>query len=352
VDFWDLTKLLFRRWKISLPLLLISIGATAWVASTMKPDYSATGHVQMVPPVVTPDTADQLGHARNPWADLGPDALGEAVMITVRRDDVLKSLDRKGLSDTFTVTMDGRSPIITIEVVAKTPAQATGTVVEIAKLLDQAVVDQQATRRTPKNESITTLTLDAGDNVERVTSKLKRALIVVAGVGLLLTAAITIGIDALLRNRARRRAASGRAKVAPAVGKPPRSTADMEQETYRLRLPTASIGSPRTFRSRSLSDDVEESDTEHTQPVRIAGLSIPPVTNGSTDSGSVINRVMARDQKATDQAEADADAATPETNTSDTMPVPENHGMPDDATIVLPIPHKDWAAQENEGKRI
>jgi uncharacterized protein involved in exopolysaccharide biosynthesis len=30
--------LIFRRWKISLPLLLLSIGATVFVALTAKPD--------------------------------------------------------------------------------------------------------------------------------------------------------------------------------------------------------------------------------------------------------------------------------------------------------------------------
>jgi hypothetical protein len=124
----------------------------------------------------------------------------------------------------------------------------------------------------------------------------------------------------------------------------------MEQETYRLRLPTARNGSPRTFRSRSLSDDPGESDSEHTQPVVLAGLSLPPATNGSADGGSVINRAASREQRANDGSEG-ADAAATDSST-ETAPVPENRGMPDDATIVLPIPRKDWAAQENEGQRL
>jgi hypothetical protein len=144
--------------------------------------------------------------------------------------------------------------------------------------------------------------------------------------------------------------ASGRAKVAPATGKSPKPAAAMEQETYRLRLPTARNGSPRTFRSQSVSDAAEES--EHTQPVRLGGLSIPSQSNGSAEAGSVINRVMAKEPWSADEPEPSGGAAEPEANTADTMPVPENHGMPDDATIILPIPRKDWAAQENEGKRL
>ena len=47
LDFWDLTKVVFRRWKISLPLLLLSIVATGAIAATAKPDYIEDSYIQL-----------------------------------------------------------------------------------------------------------------------------------------------------------------------------------------------------------------------------------------------------------------------------------------------------------------
>src|SRR5439155_22560451 len=70
-----------------------------------------------------------------------------------------------------------------------------------------------------------TLALDKGDKVPVVTSKIKRALTVAAGMGMLITAAATIGIDAWLRRRARRKADKlGTAAVSG--GKPQRDDID------------------------------------------------------------------------------------------------------------------------------
>ena len=33
MDFWDATKVLFRRWYLALPLLLITLGVTAYTAT-------------------------------------------------------------------------------------------------------------------------------------------------------------------------------------------------------------------------------------------------------------------------------------------------------------------------------
>ena len=52
---------------------------------------------------------------------------------------------------------------------------------------------------------IITVRLDTGSNLEETGGKVKRAFIAVVAVGLLLTAGLTIGYDAMARRRQRRR---------------------------------------------------------------------------------------------------------------------------------------------------
>src|SRR4051812_6830276 len=82
LDFWDITKLLVRRWQIALPMLLLSVIITAVTMSQVKPDYVSTAYVQLVSPnagnhepgAVTPDQQNQ-------WIGLGLSTLGNAAIV-------------------------------------------------------------------------------------------------------------------------------------------------------------------------------------------------------------------------------------------------------------------------------
>jgi hypothetical protein len=203
VDFWELTKLLFRRWYIAAPMLLLSVGVTVFAGASVKPDYQATSHLQLLPSTTT--ASQTVGKPRNPWNDLGLDALGNAVIIRLGDQEVLDKLESQGHSSNFTVVLDNRTPVMVIEAVAPTPQQAIDSAQAVSKLIEQNVRQLQDSYGAPESTLITTHGLDAGTNVSKVTSKIKRALAVIGGVGLLLTSAVTIGVDAILRARSRRR---------------------------------------------------------------------------------------------------------------------------------------------------
>jgi hypothetical protein len=205
VDIWDVTRLMVRRWYFSLPVILLCAFASVVTIKEVKPDYSSIGYLQLVPPSITPDEAGKLGRARNPWVDLGVDSLGDAAMVQVRSQDTLDQLVAGGYTDNFTVSMDGRSPIIMIQSIGTSPAQATGSTRQILQLLTSDIGQKQRVYGVGQDEAITTLTLGDGGYVTKVNTKVKRALIVVAGVGLLLAVAATVAGDALIRRRRRRR---------------------------------------------------------------------------------------------------------------------------------------------------
>ncbi|WP_328468558.1 hypothetical protein OHA21_52105 [Actinoplanes sp. NBC_00393] len=219
MDFWDLTKLMFRRWYVSVPAVMLAIGATLFVATRVEPDYVATSYVQLVPPAITPKANDETkASARNPWLDLGLASLTKAGMISVQDKKIVKALKTAGYSDDFTLTQDPQLPILTFEVIGDDEVQATQTSEQLVKRFSDSVATLQDEYGAPKEQLITVRRLDLGDNVEESTSKVKRALIAVAAVGGLLAVALTVAIDAWLRRRDRKRADGA---VVPAAGEPP-----------------------------------------------------------------------------------------------------------------------------------
>ncbi|MFI5937435.1 hypothetical protein [Actinoplanes sp. NPDC051494] len=206
MDFWDLTKLMFRRWYVSVPLFLVAVGATLYVASRVEPDYVATSYVQLVPPAITPKaTDDTKASARNPWLDLGLASLTKAAMISVQDQKVVKQLEQAGFSDDFTAVQDPQLPIVTFEVIGDDETQSIQTTERLVKHFSDTVLTLQKEYGAPKDQMITARRLDMGDNIEESTSKIKRALIAVAGVGVLLATALTVAADAVLRRRRRNR---------------------------------------------------------------------------------------------------------------------------------------------------
>jgi hypothetical protein len=205
VDLWDLTKLLLRRWYFALPMLLATLVLVYAAAQTVDPDYSAKGYLQMIPPPGpdAPEDPNAKPRPRNPWFDLGYEALGTAAVLKVTEKAALERLDAIGLTDEVTVLVREDSPLFEIEAIGSSPAQATATVREIIRQITAGIAESQKQYGVFPEDTITTLTLNDGGNVEVVTAKKKRVLIVAAGVGLLLTAAATIALDALARRRAR-----------------------------------------------------------------------------------------------------------------------------------------------------
>ena len=205
MDFWDLTKLIFRRWKIALPLLLVTIAATTAVALTAKPDYVMTSYIQFVPAKVAPTDNPTAASLRNPWNQLGLNTLGQACIYSTQDQEFLDSLKAGGHTTSFTLTAQYPNPIIYIQVVAATAADAVATTnLVISRLRDSAdALQKQSGVHDP--DIIATQRLDQGQNLQPSGGKVKRALIAVLVVGLMVTAGGTVLYDAMSRRRAGRR---------------------------------------------------------------------------------------------------------------------------------------------------
>ena len=323
VDFWDLTRLLGRRWYVAVPMLVLSLTAAGWAAVSVEPDYTATSYVQLIPPTVETRNG-QAENPQNPWLSMGLGSLAGAATIKVSDATVLQQLKAEGYSDNFTLAMEGQLPIIKIEVVGATAKQASGTSRQVVTLIESNVRNLQTTYNVPERDRITTQRLDLGENVTASTSKVKRAVVAIGGAGILLSAGLTIAFDAWLRRWARRRSDVNETWPADPVGEVHAPGAKTSKEPGKPARAGAPMGA------------WDGSDPANRAPASLAAAGYPPAP---------VN-------PARKEAAAVPGPAAPASTTS-TAPAGEETAViarnPTEATIVLPMPESLNRARRRDG---
>lgn len=205
MDSWDLTKLVARRWRISLPILLATVVLSVLAATAVKPTYVYTAYVQLVPPMPAATTpGEQAPVDPNPWVSQGLSTIGNAALISVQNLSYLKALKAQGYSTKITAQMGGSNPLATFTITGTTRAQASSTADQVAAEFDANVTSLQTGLGLSDSDLISARRLDGGTNLAVSNSRVKRAVIAVAGLGLIMTITLTIAADALLRRRDRR----------------------------------------------------------------------------------------------------------------------------------------------------
>ena len=110
MDIWEIFKLVGRRWYLGVPMLVLTIVATGWALTTIKPDYSSEGTIILVPPAdKTPLTNSELT-STNTWVELGEDVMAH------EPDDVHEVAPRLGALALVALTLRREQPQRTLVV--------------------------------------------------------------------------------------------------------------------------------------------------------------------------------------------------------------------------------------------
>jgi capsular polysaccharide biosynthesis protein len=332
VDFLDFTKLLVRRWWISVPLLVVTVGLTLYTYTSVKPNYSTNAYVVLVPPAPTDNKPGQLPQdQRNVWLSQGLDSLANAASISVTEPTAATNLADQGYGS-FTVTLSNGAAMVTFAVTGGSERQANATADELVRVYSASVKTLQDQAGAAPADQIQPKRLGAESAAVPSTGNVKRAAIAVFGAGLLTTAGITVAIDALYRRRARRHIdadLADRAGSGPALG------------------PTGGLGgaspvSPAAGNPVPTRPSAARSDAVPTFHSLHAGTR-PAAAGGRDTNGSTAEEVLSgwpRPAAGADPDEASEDAEPAATTATD---------VPTDVTVVLPL--KIWSGRDAETGR-
>lgn len=222
MDLWDVAKVMWRRRWVAVPLLLLSMVAAVFALLTVPPDYNVKGQIAVIPPS-TAQGNPVAGAVVNPFT---VDTIAELVAVYLNRADVKRQLEAAGLSPDYEITMKPSGlTLMEITVEAKSAEAATSTLRRLIQMVQQECKQRQDAFQLTQAEEISTEVLDAGEEINVVRTVGKRTLIVIVGVGILVTVAISLWVDALIRRRAVREPQSPPARFAVPMPPAPSSPA-------------------------------------------------------------------------------------------------------------------------------
>lgn len=234
MDFWDVAKLMWLRWYVTVPMLLLTAALTLWTAVNVSPDYQVTGHIAMVGSNVEPPEAeDGTVQIINPWSS---EALAEAAEIRLGGMALADELASAGYEGSWSLGVTGRQPWLRLEVVAKSPEQAQATAARLREIIEEEIRNRQNDYNVPQQQQVSTVWFDQGETQEMITRAMRRAVVAAVGAGMIATVGVVIAFDAIARRR-RMRTLRMPAPAAAAVP-PPRA-----RYTFLTELP-ADMGTP------------------------------------------------------------------------------------------------------------
>lgn len=323
MDFWDVAKLMWRRWYVTVPALLLTLAGAIWTGLTVDPDYQVTGHVALVGPAVQRTEGENTVTRINPWSG---EALADAATIRLQGKALADLLKAEGYTGEWSALVAGRLPVIRLEVIAERPEQAQATLQRLREVIELEVRDRQAQYNVPPEEQVTTVDYDGGETVEAVTGKVKRALIVVVGAGLILTTGSVIAYDAITRRRRGPDAPAGPAEVTAGAD-------DAEPPRARYRYATAAGAATAPVAGPPPNGAHAPAPVARTaRPVQVRYADHP---YDEPDYSNQEYANQAYDQPYREPATADRSTGWPVSPAAPSGQPPSR--PPDDTTVVLPL---------------
>jgi hypothetical protein len=324
-------------------MVLITAALAVWTGANVSPDYLVTGHIAMVGPTTAQDPEEQ-DLIVNPWST---EALAEAAAIRLGGQALAEELHAGGYEGEWSIGVTGRQPWLQLEVVAASPDQAKVTVERLREIIEVEVRDRQNDYNIPAEDRITTVWFAEGETVETVTGKMRRALVAVVGAGLLFSIGVVIAFDAIQRRRIRSAAAVPAVPVAAAEPVVPRSRyvfpVDLAMEPATQPPPpravaTAQVGAKVNGAARKAPAAGEEA----TAPLALAAEG-PATANVAPPTSAPPTSAPPAAAPPAAAPPAPAPAATK--GAGPVVTGAQEHDLPDDATIVLPLSNHPWAGR-------
>lgn len=243
MDFWATINVLFRRWYVAVPILLLTIGATAAMYSSIPKRYVTHAVVVLTQPVTgSQESLDPRDTQRtNPLINFqyGLSQAATVVIQVVNTPGIPEEI-LDGIGQGATVEVNNGSlnaedfvaaPFIVITGTAGSPTAASEVT---RRALERCRDELQATQRrmgaAPSTDIVFSLVVPPTTAVAPTTDA-KRPIAAVLALGIVVMLAGTFGIDSMLVARARMAHRAGQAN-------PPADDAEVRQETGNVSSPT------------------------------------------------------------------------------------------------------------------
>lgn len=214
MDLWTSLELIVQRWKVVVPLLVVTAIASLTLGALVSPDYEArtsllfTGPGAGNPPVEGQPTTvapPSNGEVSNPLLGLSASlqSTARAAAEVLQDDNVSRSLRDAGLSSDIEVTVTDRDPIMAITVTAGSGDTALETMRALRTTLDTDLEARQDAAGVPPRERIQVQTLTESNEPRKLFDTRRRAQLVIVALGIVISAVSAFAVEGYTERRAR-----------------------------------------------------------------------------------------------------------------------------------------------------
>jgi capsular polysaccharide biosynthesis protein len=209
MDLLSLIMILVRRWYVFLLVTALTLAALTYVYPRLKPDYQATGTLL----VVLPNSQTQLIQSKPAEIPVNPLlSANNAMMMTAAtltsegNSDAEQQLMTNTYGLTYTITVDGRAPLITVQGTAKSQDAAIQGVAALLGFMADQLNVLQRTLGAPPDQLMTSNVIDSPKFAVVLNSSRNKVIFILAFVGLLVASSLSFIVDGILvGKRARKR---------------------------------------------------------------------------------------------------------------------------------------------------
>ena len=155
MDIWDSLRLTLRHWKFTLPVAVLGLVAVLFVFFSTATAWKVQSTVLLIGPTEVERVVDDEAEVipQNAFFEAGDAMTLTRVLVLAFTDPtVIGAIADEGLSTDYLMSWENRQPLVTTEVSADTPEQATDTAERLIELLAEELRVRQVEVGAPPTE--------------------------------------------------------------------------------------------------------------------------------------------------------------------------------------------------------
>ena len=155
MDIWDSLRLTLRHWKFTVPVAVVGLVAVFFVFSSTATGWKVQSTVLLIGPTEVERVVDDEAEVipQNAFFEAGDAMTLTRVLVLAFTDPtVIRAIADEGLSTDYLMSWENRQPLVTTEVTADTPEQATETAERLIELLAEELRVRQVEVGAPPTE--------------------------------------------------------------------------------------------------------------------------------------------------------------------------------------------------------
>ncbi len=202
---WELARVLWRRWYVTILALLVIPVGVVWVLNYVPTQYQASGQLMfLLPPKATGESTPS-----NPYLNLPPGLTTMASLTATEamgKEVAAEMLGTRTTAEYSVALVAGAGPLLTITTKDIDPAEAVALRDRVMAWLQARLIEMQEGAGAPLNQMMRGDPTNLDSAAEPLPGNRLRALAGVVAAGIVLLLLIAVNLDRALRRRADRQA--------------------------------------------------------------------------------------------------------------------------------------------------